>query len=91
MMNKIVVNQAAVSAILKKHMRKPVEAKAREIAANVDLGSVTEAKVEVVMLETDRAHALVVIAHPAGIAMQARHGALTRAATKAGMKVRRKK
>lgn len=37
---------------------------------------------------TDRAVAFVVLAHPAGIAVQAKLGALTRAASSAGLTVR---
>lgn len=37
---------------------------------------------------TDRATAAVVLAHPAGIAAQAKYGALTRAASAAGLEVR---
>jgi hypothetical protein len=91
MSEKIVINHRAVEAILKKRMRKPIEKLAHKVAANVDVGSVTDAQVLVKMFETDRAHALVVIAHPAGIAMQAKHGTLTRAASRTGLKVRRKK
>lgn len=36
---------------------------------------------------TDRAAASVILAHPAGIAVQAKHGALTRAASAAGLEV----
>jgi hypothetical protein len=41
--------------------------------------------VEVSMYETDRAHAVVVLAHAAGDAVQAKHGALSRAAAEAGL------
>jgi len=37
---------------------------------------------------TDRARATVVITHPAAIAVQAKHGALTRAAAAAGLDVK---
>jgi hypothetical protein len=37
---------------------------------------------------TDRAKSTVVLAHPAGLAVQAKHGALTKAAAEAGMQVR---
>lgn len=41
--------------------------------------------VEVSMYETDRAHAVVVLAHAAGDAVQAKHGALSKAAAQAGL------
>lgn len=37
---------------------------------------------------TDRAAASVLLAHPAGVAVQAKHGALTRAASALGLEVR---
>jgi hypothetical protein len=37
------------------------------------------------MYETDRAHAVVVLAHAAGDAVQAKHGALSKAAAEAGL------
>lgn len=47
--------------------------------------------VTVTMVTTDRAHANVTIAHPSGIAVQAKHGALTKAAAQAGLDVRERK
>jgi hypothetical protein len=44
-----------------------------------------ELPVEVFMHETDRAHASVVLAHASGQAVQAKHGALTKAAAEAGL------
>lgn len=38
--------------------------------------------------ETDRARATVSLAHPSGKAVQAKHGALTKAAAQAGLEVR---
>ena len=37
---------------------------------------------------TDRAKSTVVLAHPAGLAVQAKHGALTKAAAQAGLEVK---
>lgn len=44
--------------------------------------------VTVTMFETDRAHAVVALAHPSGEAVQAKHGSLTKAAAQAGLDVR---
>lgn len=44
--------------------------------------------VTVSMFETDRAHAVVAIAHPSGDAVQAKHGALSKAAAEAGLDFR---
>lgn len=46
--------------------------------------------VEVSMTTTDRAHAFVTIAHPAGQAVQAKWGALTKSAREAGLDVKGK-
>ena len=43
--------------------------------------------VTVRVVTTDRAHANVTLAHPAGAAVQAKHGALTKAAAQAGLEV----
>ncbi len=67
----------------------PIEAMAQKIAENVDTGGVTDAHVEVMMGETQFGApvALVTIAHPAGLAMQAKHGSLTKAAAAEGLTV----
>ena len=80
-------------------MHKMVQEAAEKIAANVreqaitvgdrDGGSHEEPlPVEVGVTTTDRAHANVVLAHPAGAAVQAKHGALTKAASAEGLTVR---
>lgn len=47
--------------------------------------------VEVSVTTTDRAHANVTIAHPAGQSVQAKHGALTKAAAQVGLDVKAKR
>ena len=71
----------------------PVEALARAVAANVDVGSVTEAQVGVLMGTTKFGApvALVTVMHPAGLAMEAKHGTLKRAAASVGLEVKSKK
>ena len=44
--------------------------------------------VEVQVVTTDRAHGIVAIAHPAGDAIQAKRGSLTKAAAQAGLEVK---
>jgi hypothetical protein len=44
--------------------------------------------VRVDVYETDRARAEVWLAHPSGLAVQAKHGLLTRAASQAGLEVK---
>ncbi|MDO5534161.1 MAG: hypothetical protein Q4F65_05880 [Propionibacteriaceae bacterium] len=63
-------------------------ATAQEVAANAD----TDLPVDVHMsqgLKDDRPVPVVTIAHAAGLASQAKHGTLTRAAAQAGLDVRR--
>lgn len=94
------INHAAVARLLKSaEMHRVIAAKAEEIAQNVrdldiTVGDVDGGKheidlpVTVKMVTTDRAHAIVALAHPAGLAVQAKHGALTKAAAAAGLEVR---
>lgn len=81
------VNYAAVSVYLKENMKSKVKKVAQDIADAVDLGSVTDAKVSVLMTTTDRAHASITIMHPAAIAMEAKHGTLRKAAASQGFEV----
>lgn len=77
-----------IGRILREDMREPINELAAEIAAKVDVGSVTDAPVTVLSATTDRAIAIVAIAHPAGDAIQAKHGALTKAAAACGYEVK---
>jgi hypothetical protein len=93
------LNQRGIEAIAKgAEMRALVEKAAEEIARNVRAQGIKvgdrdggpleyELPVKVKVTTTDRAHASVILAHPAGIAVQAKHGALTRAAASAGLEV----
>lgn len=77
----------AIGKILREDMRTPIDELAARIAANVDVGSV-DAPVTVKAYTTDRAIAVIAIAHPAGKAIQAKHGALTKAAAACGYEVK---
>jgi hypothetical protein len=70
----------------------PVEELANRVAANVDVGNVTEAMVGVMMGTTKKGApvALVTVMHPAGLAMEAKHGTLKRAAASVGLFVKGK-
>ena len=83
------LNFAAIGKILKEDMRGPVDELAAQIAAKVDVGNV-DAPVTVESFTTDRAVAVIAIAHPAGEAIQAKHGALTQAAAACGYEVKSK-
>jgi hypothetical protein len=85
------LDHAGIGKFLKETMRGPIDDLARLVAANVDVGSVTEAEVTVRSYTTDRAAAAVSIAHPAGLAIQAKHGALTKALSSQGLTLRSKK
>jgi hypothetical protein len=92
MANAIKLDWKAIEKILKVQMKKRVEDAAEAIAANVDVGSVTDAPVQVRSVVTtnmklNRARASVTIAHPAGIAMEAKYGTLRKAAAAAGFEV----
>jgi hypothetical protein len=79
------LDRAGIGEILKTNCRGPIDQLAAQIAANVDSRG---KPVEVRAYTTDRAAAAVSIAHPAGKAIQAKYGALTRAAAAAGLEVK---
>lgn len=90
------LNRAGVAAVLKSaSVAGAVRGKAEEVAANVRAqGIMVEGTpgdvalpVEVTSYITDRAAASVTIAHPSGVAVQAKYGALTKAAAEAGLEV----
>lgn len=99
---RVTLNSAGILAKLQSaQMQAEIAAATEAVAANVRAmnirvgdrdGGPHEAdlpvKTEVVV--TDRAHGRVTIAHPAGQAVQAKHGALTKAAAQAGLEVRAK-
>jgi hypothetical protein len=100
MPDNVKLNHAGVAAILKSgEMAALVSGAAEEIANNVraqgqKVGAFEggegeiDLPVTVTPYTTDRAAASVALAHPAGIAVQAKHGVLTRAAAAAGLDVR---
>ena len=84
-------DRAGLKALLKSgEMAALVDPKARQIAANVDnqLSRGEEVPVVVDEYTTDRRAASVTLAHAAGLAMQAKYGTLTRAASAAGLEVK---
>lgn len=82
-----VLKSAGVTAV--------VAAKTEQVADNVrSLGIMVDGipgkyalPVETSMTTTDRAHGRVTLAHPSGMAVQAKHGALTKAALAADLEV----
>lgn len=85
------LNYAEIGRILREVMRGPIDDLAHQIAARVDVGSVTDAQV-VVRSSTSktRARATVTIEHPAGLSMDLKHGTLRKAAASVGLEVRSK-
>jgi hypothetical protein len=90
-MDPIHIDYKAVGEILKVNMRGPIDAKIDEIAANAEANpDLAGAPITVQHFTTDRAGGTVNIASPAGLAIQAKFGVLTKAAAAAGMEVRAK-
>ncbi len=94
MPSRVRLNRPGVSAVLRSaKTRSVIDALAEKVADNVRgqgliVTSGAALPVTVSHYTTDRAAAAVVLAHPAGIGMQAKHGALTKAAADAGLEVR---
>lgn len=95
-MAKVHPNWPGLTAALRtREARNAVEAAAEKIAANArsaapDVEGVPgdiPLPVRVDTYDTDRARATVWLAHPSGLAVQAKHGLLTRAASEAGLEV----
>jgi hypothetical protein len=103
MASRVRLNSKGVAAILRSApVAAAVKAAAEQVAQNVreqgiKVGDVdggpheADLPVKVSMTTTDRAHASVTITHPAGLAVQAKHGSLTKAAAQAGLDVRERK
>ena len=94
----ITLDKAGLAAIAKSaEVRQVVDDAANRIAdevrgQNIEVGAFKGGgkiplPVDVRKETTDRASAAVVLAHPAGIAVQAKHGALTKAASAVGLEV----
>ena len=92
MASNVHIDYAALWDEVGKVARGPVEDLANAIAGRVDVGSVTEAEVGVLMGTTQKGWpvAMVTIMHPAGLAMEAKHGTLKRAAASVGLEVKSK-
>lgn len=95
-MTTIKLDWPALWDVINEQARGPVDDLATQIAARVDVGSVTDAEVGVrsdvtTSMRNNRVRAEVTIAHPAGLAIQAKHGALTKAAASVGLTVKARK
>lgn len=96
---KVTLNHAGIAAILKgSEMHALIEKVTEAVAENasgqgVTVGAFKGGSGEIALpvaskvITTDRAHGIVTLAHPAGIASQAKHGVLTKAAAAAGLQV----
>lgn len=97
---KVIIDQAGLRAALNSPQAAlALKAKAEEIADNVRAMGISvgdrdggpdeiDLPVEVHVHEGRDLNAVVVLAHPAGLAVQAKHGALTESAARAGLQVR---
>jgi hypothetical protein len=84
-------NRAGIREVLNyPQVRAEISRLAEEVGDNVR-ASAGDRKVDVEDYTTDRAASAVVIAHPAGLGMEAKHGTLTRAARSAGLPVKPRK
>lgn len=84
----IKLDHNGIAELLKSaEVTRATELVAQGVAANVR-SSEPNYPVTVKMVTTDRAHALVTLATPAGMAVQAKRGSLTKAAAQAGLDVR---
>lgn len=102
-MARVRLNDQGVEDLLRSAaMRSAVENAAKAVAANVEAQGIgvgdrdggkheIPLPVRVATTTTDRAHANVTLAHPAGLAVQAKHGALTKAAAQTGLDVKGKR
>lgn len=98
--NQVRLDSAGLRKVLNSaEMRRVVAGACEAVKANVEaqgirVGDQDGGKHEIPLpvtakvVTTDRAHGLVTLAHPAGLSVQAKHGALTKAAAQAGLDVR---
>lgn len=94
MARKVTLDSSGIRELLKSaDVARAVEDAAEAVAENVRAQNIAvegvpgdvALPVSVRMVETDRAHAIVAITHASGEAVQAKHGALTKAAAEAGL------
>lgn len=95
--SKVRLDSRGIAGLLKSsEVDRATEQAAEAVAANVRAQGIAvegvpgdvALPVAVTMRTTDRAHANVTITHPSGIAVQAKHGSLTKAAAQAGLDVK---
>ena len=79
----------AIGQILKVTCARPINQIATSVAATVagDGNLPDNARVTVKQFTTDRAIAVVMLSHPAAVALQAKYGVLTKAAAAEGLEV----
>lgn len=85
---KVVLDSGGIEQVLKSEgVAAAVNSAAQSIAAQAQAAR-PDITVETGSGTTDRAVASVTLAHPKGLAVQAKHGTLTRAAAAAGLEVK---
>lgn len=97
MARKVKLDRSGIGRLLQStDMHRVVQEAAEAVVANVRAQGIrvgdhdgrpheVDLPVELSMTTTDRAHATVMLAHASGDAVQAKHGALTKAAAEAGL------
>ena len=83
---KITLDHAGMEHVLRVMAKAAVEEAAEQVAAQAR-PLAHGAPVETTTYETDRVHVVVAITDPAGVALQAKYGVLTRAAGATGLEV----
>jgi hypothetical protein len=84
-------NTLNVADILEHQAEPAIRAITQQIAAGASAELHGEAEVDAIVITTDRAHGIVAIKSPAGLAIEGRRGVLTRAASSAGLTVKRRR
>ncbi|MHD0024506.1 hypothetical protein ACQX2E_09580 [Corynebacterium diphtheriae] len=82
-------NHATLMDFLAENYSDELAAVTKSVAASVDVPDDVEVITKVDRDRTGRPRGMVTIAHPGGLAMQAKHGVLTKAAAENGLDIRR--
>lgn len=86
---RVSINHDALMDFLAQNYMGELEAMTKSVAASVDVPEGVEVITKVDRDRTGRPRGMVTIAHPTGVILQAKNGALTRAAAENGLDVRR--
>lgn len=85
----VTFNHAALMDFLAENCSDELAAVTKAVAASVDVSDDVEVITKIDRDRTGRPRGMVTIAHPGGLAMQAKRGVLTKAAAENGLDIRR--